>query len=87
MIIGNPKVDWLPPLPGARKEAEMVGRLVGVPPLVEEKATKQAVLERISSVSLIHIAAHGNAERGEIALSPFLLPTVETPSHHRKLTC
>ncbi|CAH3108413.1 unnamed protein product, partial [Pocillopora meandrina] len=70
LIIGNPKVDWLPPLPGARKEAEMVGRLVGVPPLVGEKATRQAVLERISSVSLIHFAAHGDAERGEISLSP-----------------
>ena len=70
LIIGNPKVDWLLPLPGARKEAEMVGRLVGVPPLVGEKATRQAVLERISSVSLIHFAAHGDAERGEIALSP-----------------
>ena len=74
LIIGNPKVNWLQPLPGARKEAEMVGRLVGVPPLVEEKATKQAVLERISSVSLIHFAAHGNAERGEIALSPIPTP-------------
>ena len=70
LIIGNPKVDWLPPLPGARKEAEMVGRLVGFPPLVEEEATKQAVLERISSVSLIHFAAHKIAEKGEIALSP-----------------
>ena len=70
LIIGNPKVNWLPPLPGAREEAEMVGRLVGVPPLVGEEATKQAVLERISSVSLIHFAAHGDAERGEIALSP-----------------
>ena len=76
LIIGNPKVDWLPPLPGARKEAEMVGRLVGVPPLVDEKATKQTVLERISSVSLIHFAAHGNAERGEIALSP--IPTANS---------
>ena len=74
LIIGNPKVDWLLPLPGARKEAEMVGRLVGVPPLVDEKATKQAVLERISSVSLIHFAAHGDAERGEIALSPTPIP-------------
>ena len=74
LIIGNPKVDGLLPLPGARKEAEMVGRLVGVPPLVDEKATKQAVLERISSVSLIHFAAHGDAERGEIALSPIPIP-------------
>ena len=74
LIIGNPKVDWLPPLPCARKEAEMVGRLVGVPPLLEEEATKEAVLERISSVSLIHFAAHGEAERGEIALSPIPIP-------------
>ena len=74
LVIGNPKVNWLQPLPAARKEAEMVGRLVGVPPLVEKKATKQAVLERISSVSLIHFAAHGNAERGEIALSPIPTP-------------
>ena len=72
LIIGNPTVD----LPGARKEAEMVGRLVGVPPLVEEEATKQAVIERISSVSLIHFAAHGSAERGEIALSP--IPSVNS---------
>ena len=70
LIIGNPKVDWLLQLPCARREAEMVGRLMGVPPLVDEKATKQAVLKRISSVSLIHFAAHGNAERGKIALSP-----------------
>ena len=76
LIIGNPKVDGLLPLPGARKEAEMVGRLLGVPPLVEEEATKQAVIERISSVSLIHFAAHGSAERGEIALSP--IPSVNS---------
>ena len=77
LIIGNPKVDGpLSPLPDTRKEAEMVGRLVGVPPLVDEKATKQAVLERISSVSLIHFAAHGSAERGEIALSP--IPSVNS---------
>ncbi|CAH3168932.1 unnamed protein product [Pocillopora meandrina] len=74
LVIGNPKVNWLQPLPAARREAEMVGRLVGVPPLVEEKATKQAVLEQIRSVSLIHFAAHGNAERGEIALSPIPTP-------------
>ena len=62
LIIGNPKVRGLPPLSGARKEAEMVARLVGVPSLLEEEATKQAVLERISSVGLIHFAAHRNAE-------------------------
>ena len=57
-------------LPGARKEAEMIGQLLGVQPLLGKEATKQAVLQRINSVSLIHFAAHGKAERGEIALSP-----------------
>ena len=57
------------PLPGARKEAEMIGRLLGAQPLLGENATKQAVLQSIHSVSLIHIAAHGDVERGEITLA------------------
>ena len=57
-------------LPSARKEAEMIAELLGAEPLLEERATKQAVLQRIPSVSLIHFAAHGHAERGEIALAP-----------------
>ena len=79
LVVGDPKVGEvlyqgrsknIIPLPCARKEAEMVGRLLGVQPLLGECATKQAVLQAIHSVSLMHFAAHGNAERGEIALSP-----------------
>ena len=66
----NGSVEKLCPLPCARKEAEMIGRLIGAQPLLGEHATKQAVLQSIHSVSLIHFAAHGNAERGEIALAP-----------------
>ena len=66
---GSIKKDFYP-LPGARKEAEMIGRRLGVEPLLGQHATKPAVIERIKSASLIHIAAHGNAERGEIALAP-----------------
>ena len=79
LVVGDPDVgsviykgrlkNFLP-LPGARKEAELVGRLLGVHPLLGRHATKQAVLQRLISVSLIHIAAHGNAERGEIAFAP-----------------
>ena len=58
------------PLFCANKEAEMVGQLLGVQPLLGSRATKHAVLQAIPSVSLVHLAAHGNAERGEIALSP-----------------
>ena len=88
LVVGDPTVGEViyrgsasrkfVPLPGARKEAEMVGRLLGVQPLVGQYATKQAVLGRLKSVSLIHIAAHGNAESGEIALAP-LDPTTVTP--------
>ena len=79
LVVGDPDVGEvmykggvmnLQPLPFARNEAELVGKLLNVKPLLGVSATKQAVLQKINSVALIHFAAHGNAERGEIALSP-----------------
>ena len=79
LIVGDPEVGLvrykgkkksISRLPCAGKEAEMIGRLLGVQPLIGQQATKQAVLETIHSVSLIHFAAHGDAKRGEIALAP-----------------
>ena len=79
LIVGEPKIHRvelngnvrkLCPLPKAREEAQMVSRLVGVPCLVGEEATKEEVLRRIQDVSLVHIAAHGDADTGEIALAP-----------------
>ena len=79
LIVGDPEVgdvfykgsmNCLCRLPSARREAEMIGQLLGVQPLLGERATKHAILQSIQSVSLIHIAAHGHAERGEIALAP-----------------
>ena len=71
--MGDPDVGLtgLDPLPFARQEAEMIGRMLRVRPLTGKQATRQAVLQKIHSVSLIHIAAHGNADRGDIALAPF----------------
>ena len=63
----------------ARKEAEMIGTLLGVRPLIGESATKHSVLQAINSVSLIHIAAHGDAERGEIALWNVEIATRQAP--------
>ena len=86
LIVGDPEVRdvyyqgelrKLKQLPWARKEAQMIGRLLGVMPLVGNDARKHTVLERIPSVSLIHFAAHGDAERGEIALSP--MSSCDTP--------
>ena len=79
LIVGDPDVrdvyykgcfGELSRLPSAKKEAEMIGKLIGARPLLRKEATKEAVLQNIRSVSLIHFAAHGDAERGEIALAP-----------------
>ena len=79
LVVGNPRVGRahyrgdihdFTSLIGARNEAEMIGKLLGVQPLLGERATREAVLQAMNSVSLIHIAAHGNPDRGEIALSP-----------------
>ena len=79
LVVGDPDVGTVrykgkkrkfSRLPFAGNEAVMIGRLLGVEPLLGQYATKEAVLERLQSVGLVHFAAHGNAERGEIALSP-----------------
>ena len=59
-----------PPLPCAKKEVEMIGAMIGIHPLTGKEATKAEVLKRIGSVALVHIAAHGKIETGEIALAP-----------------
>ena len=79
LVVGDPKVGpfevegkvfELCPLPKAREEAQMISRLLGVPCLLGDQATKEEVLHRIQEVSLVHIAAHADAERGEVALAP-----------------
>ena len=54
----------------ARQEAQMIGQILNTAPLTGKLATKCEVLKQISSVAVIHIAAHGCMETGEIALSP-----------------
>ena len=79
LIIGDPDVGRvlykgnfrrIGRLSEASEEAEMIGRLLGVQPLLGKQATKEKILQSINSVSLIHFAAHGDDERGEIFLSP-----------------
>ena len=54
----------------AREEAKMIGKLLNITPLIGSDATKDEVLKRLKSVALVHIAAHGCAETGEIVLAP-----------------
>ena len=57
----------------------MIGRILHTTPLIGEHATKNEVLKRLSSVALVHIAAHGRMETGEIALAPNPSPRSRTP--------
>ena len=59
-------------LPCAKMEVEMIGNILNIPPLTGTIATKEKVLEQMTSVALVHIAAHGRKETGEIALAPNL---------------
>ena len=56
-------------LPYAKEEVEMIGKILKVVPLTGKKATKHEVLRRLSSVALVHIAAHGSMETGETVLA------------------
>ena len=57
-------------LPCAKQEVEMIGQLLQTTPLTGKSATKAEVLKSMKSVALVHIAAHGCQETGEIALAP-----------------
>ena len=79
LIVGNPDVGEvhfngrltaISRIPCAENEAKMIAEKLGVEPLLGQQATKQAVLQAMNSVALIHIAAHGDAECGAIALTP-----------------
>ena len=79
LIVGDPDVSEvtnsqgdqiLEQLPFARQEAQMIGQILNTAPLTGKLATKCEVLKQISSVAVVHIAAHGRMETGEIALSP-----------------
>ncbi|XP_078362819.1 uncharacterized protein LOC144646971 [Oculina patagonica] len=79
LLVGDPWVEevtnskgekFLDSLPFARKEVEMIGKILNVAALIGKKATKREVLKGLSSVALVHIAAHGRMETGEIALTP-----------------
>ena len=74
LLVGNPYLKELKKplddLPCAQEEVEMIASILNTIPLVGRQATKAEVMKRMSSVGLIHIAAHGNERTGEIALSP-----------------
>ncbi|XP_068727680.1 tetratricopeptide repeat protein 28-like [Montipora capricornis] len=79
LLVGDPclkEITWgtggpmYKQLPCAKKEVEIIGELLHTAPLTGKNSTKAEVLKRMKSVALIHIAAHGDDEYGEIVLAP-----------------
>ena len=79
LLVGDPWVSEvtnsegekvLEQLPCAKEEVEMIGKILNITPITGRQATKREVLKRLSSVSLVHLAAHGCPETGQIALAP-----------------
>ncbi|KAK3742618.1 hypothetical protein QZH41_000460, partial [Actinostola sp. cb2023] len=81
LIVGDPDVTgkrmfkgkerYFNPLPNAKLEAERIGEVLGVTAITGAQATKQAIKQRLrEGVAVIHFAAHGCADSGEIVLSP-----------------
>ncbi len=86
LLVGDPWVQEvvcqgkiLEQLPCAKEEVEMIGRILNTEPLIGREATKDEVLRRLTSVALVHIAAHGRMETGEIALAPNTTRTSQIP--------
>ena len=78
LLVGDPCLEKIPKkgrrrlqqLPCAREEVKIIATMLATAPLIGEEATKDEVLKRLPEVALIHIAAHGRMETGEILLAP-----------------
>ena len=77
LFVGNPTAEKISfngeefnPLPGAAEEVKYLANLFQATPLLGRAARKEVVLQLLSKASIIHIAAHGEPNRGEIILAP-----------------
>ncbi|MDJ0694235.1 CHAT domain-containing tetratricopeptide repeat protein [Mastigocoleus sp. MO_188.B34] len=86
LIVGNPtmpkggvgkELEPLTQLPGAEKEANNIAQMLGTKALIGDQATESAIVQKMASAKLIHLATHGllddtNAvgSAGAIALTP-----------------
>ncbi len=87
LVVGNPTMpsvspkpgqpaQQLPPLPGAEREAVEIAKMLRTEALTGNRATKEAVLQRLSKARIVHLATHGllddlgSGVPGVLALAP-----------------
>ena len=92
LLVGDPWVEEVTDSNGerifeqlkfAQQEVEMIGDILKVKPLTGKEATKTEVLKRISSVGLVHIAAHGCMETDENGFEPRSQKNIADPYETR----
>ncbi|MEO0458308.1 MAG: CHAT domain-containing protein, partial [Cyanobacteria bacterium P01_A01_bin.114] len=75
LIVGNPTMPSLAfdpgeppqplqPLPGTEQEAQAIGEILQVSPLIGSAATEAGVIEQISQARIVHLASHGLLDYG-----------------------
>ena len=91
LFVGNPAVGRVSlhgkafhDLPSAAQEVESLSKLFQAKPILGRDAQKQVVLELLDKASIIHIAAHGEPNNGEIILSPHRPQGQAVSSHPAK---
>ncbi len=81
LFVGNPTVGkvslggkYFTPsvLPSATEEVKCLSKLFQATPLIGCAARKEVVLQLLSGATIVHIAAHGEPNKGEIMLAPNL---------------
>jgi len=89
LLVGNPCLEeivtpepWNWYLPKAEEEVKSIGEILNSKPLIGKAATKEEVLKRLTSVTLVHIAAQGSDENGEILLTPNPSRPSQEPEMH-----
>lgn len=88
LVVGNPTMPSIPPeagqppqqlpsLPGAEKEALAIARILNTKAIIGKDATKAAILQKLASAKIIHLATHGLLDDfnglgvpGAVALAP-----------------
>ena len=78
LIVGNPDLpisnEWIfPPLLGAEKEALAVAQAMNSTPLIGKQATKEMILSRVATSSLLYFATHGIASNNNPLSGSFLV--------------
>lgn len=89
IVVGNPKLPpavrthWLfKELPGTEYEANIVSELLTCRPLIGQDASKQAVLQEIEQVEVVHFATHISWRLSAIVLTPSEMTSSSQRYHH-----